>query len=356
MDRETVDVYEAQADDFLRRPQLDVPAEATAFAARVAPGALRLDLGSGPGRLTGALGAPAIALDAAHAMLRHVTSTGLRVQADLEAVPFRPGSIGGTYASKCLQHIPRERLPLALADLHRTMAVGAPLELRMFVGDGASTWTSDGDLPGRRFWDWPPDQLAEVVAGAGFEVTSVRVVPDPRPPDQVCISASRAHALPDVVGPGMRLLMCGLNPSVYSADAGVGYARPGNRYWPAMVAAGLVSRERDDRHALLHHGVGSTNLVARPSVAADVITADEYRVGLARVERLCAWLRPGAVCFVGLAGWRAAVDRKATPGVQDRTLAGVPVYVMPSTSGLNASTKPAGFVDHLHAAAELADG
>ena len=354
MDPRTVEVYETRIDDYLRRRPPEVPAEATAFAARVAPGALRLDLGSGPGRLSAALGEPVVAVDAAHAMLHHVTSTPLRVQADLEAVPFRRGSIGGTWASKCLQHVPQERLPMALANLHAAMRIGSPLELVVFEGVG--TWRSDGDLPGRMFWEWQADHLADVVRGAGFDVESVRSVPEERPPNQLRVTATRAHALPDIVGPGMRLLLCGLNPSVYSADAGVGYARPGNRYWPAMVAAGLASHERDDRHALLHHGVGSTNLVARPTVAADVLTADEYRAGLARVGRLCTWLRPGAVCFVGLAGWRAAVDKKATAGVQERRLGGVPVYVMPSTSGLNASTKPAGFVDHLKAAAELADG
>ena len=61
----------------------------------------------------------------------------------------------------------------------------------------------------------------------------------------------------------MRLLVCGLNPSIYSADAGVGYARPGNRFWPAAIAAGLVTEDRDPRHALSHHGVGITDLVKR---------------------------------------------------------------------------------------------
>jgi len=81
------------------------------------------------------------------------------------------------------------------------------------------------------------------------------------------------------------------------------------------------------------------------------LTREEYRDGLARVERLCDWLRPAAVCFVGLAGWRAAVERRAVPGWQDRTLGGRPVYVMPSTSGLNAATPASALVEHLRAAA-----
>ena len=98
-----------------------------------------------------------------------------------------------------------------------------------------------------------------------------------------------------------------------------------------------------------------TDLVKRATPRADELTTAEYRAGLERVARLCAWLRPGAVCFVGLAGWRAAVDRKAVAGVQPEPLGDTPVYVMPSTSGLNARTTPAELADHLRAAAALAD-
>jgi TDG/mug DNA glycosylase family protein len=98
-----------------------------------------------------------------------------------------------------------------------------------------------------------------------------------------------------------------------------------------------------------------TDLVKRATPRADELTREEYRAGLARVERMVAWLRPGAVCFVGLAGWRAAVDRKAVAGVQSGTCGGRPVYVMPNTSGLNARIPPAELADHLRAAAALAD-
>ena len=84
-----------------------------------------------------------------------------------------------------------------------------------------------------------------------------------------------------------------------------------------------------------------TDLVKRATPRAAELTRDEYREGFARVERLCAWLQPAAVCFVGLAGWRAAADRHAQPGWQSE-VGGRPVYVMPSTSGLNAATPLAG--------------
>ena len=166
---------------------------------------------------------------------------------------------------------------------------------------------------------------------------------------------TRARTLPDTVGPGMRLLLCGLNPSIYSADRGMGFARPGNRFWPAALAAGIVSRDRDPAHALLHHRVGMTDLVKRATIGAKELTVDEYRAGAERVRRLVEWLQPGAVCFVGLAGWRAAIDRKAVAGPQPEPFGGRPAYVMPNSSGLNAHATPAILADHLRAAAALAD-
>jgi TDG/mug DNA glycosylase family protein len=162
--------------------------------------------------------------------------------------------------------------------------------------------------------------------------------------------------LPDRIGPGLRLLMVGLNPSLHAADAGVGYVTPGNRFWPAMLEAGLLTRDRDPDHALRAHRIGMTDLVARASPRANELTAAEYRAGLAELEAKCERWQPGAVCFVGLAGWRAAVDRRAVAGPQERLVGGRPAYVMPSTSGLNAATPLAALVEHLRAAAALADG
>ena len=145
----------------------------------------------------------------------------------------------------------------------------------------------------------------------------------------------------------MRLLVCGLNPSLHAADAGVGFVTPGNRFWPAALAVGLATVDRDPWHAIRHHGMGMTDLAKRATRRADELAPDEYRDGLARVDRLCARLQPAAVCMVGLAGWRTAVDRKAGAGWQERRLGGRPVYVMPSTSGLNAHSRPADLADHL---------
>jgi TDG/mug DNA glycosylase family protein len=276
------------------------------------------------------------------------------VQADLEALPFRRGALGAGWARASYLHVPNERLPWALADLQRALAVGAPAHLLLDAGDAEEGGLlADDDFPGRWFAAWSAAALTDVFVGAGFTVKSCAV--DAEEPFWLEAHVVRARTLPDTVGPGMRLLVCGLNPSVYSADAGVGFARPGNRFWNAALAAGIVTRARDTRHALVAHGIGMTDLVKRATPRADELKREEYRAGVARVERLVRWLQPGAVCFVGLAGWRAAVDRRAVAGEQPDGIGGRPAYVMPSTSGLNARTPPSELADHLRAAATLAD-
>jgi TDG/mug DNA glycosylase family protein len=151
----------------------------------------------------------------------------------------------------------------------------------------------------------------------------------------------------------MRLLMCGLNPSIVSADRGFGYARGTNRFWRAAVEARVVTDPKNPWRALTVDRVGMTDLVKRPTVSSKELSADEYRAGARRVERLVAWLRPKAVCFVGLEGWRAAGDPKAKAGLQAQPFGGAPAYVMPSTSGLNAHSRMADLVDHLRAAYAL---
>jgi TDG/mug DNA glycosylase family protein len=319
-----------------------------------------VDLGCGPGWYLPALGARPVALDAAKAMLDLVPDEApdaLRVQADLEALPFRRGVLGGAWASKSYVHTARTHLPLALADLHRALGVDAPVELVLFTGDREHELLPGDDHPGRLFASWDPDHLRRVVEGAGFEVAEVTVPPhwnkgaDP----QVVVRARRARTLPDVVGPGMRLLSVGLNPSLYAADVGVGFARPGNRFWPAALKAGLVTHDRDPRRCLLEDGVGMSDFVKRASVGAAELTTAEYRAGVERLEHLVGWLRPGVVCFQGLAGWRAAVDKKAKAGPIGGGFAGQPAYLMPNPSGLNASSSLDDLAEHLARAAALAD-
>jgi TDG/mug DNA glycosylase family protein len=242
-------------------------------------------------------------------------------------------------------HVPRLRLPVAMADLHRAMAVGATLDMQILAGDYEGNDLPDDDVGGRFFASWQPDALRDVVTGAGFDVTDVHV-----DGDIARLRAVRARTLADTVGPGMRLLVVGLNPSLYAADVGVGYGRPGNRFWPAALRAGLVTRDRDPYHALRAHGVGMTDVAKRATASAKEITSEEYRSGMERVERLTRWLVPAALCFVGLSGWRAVIDGRALPGWQPQPLGGRPVYVMPSTSGANAHAQLPELIGHLRTA------
>jgi TDG/mug DNA glycosylase family protein len=276
------------------------------------------------------------------------------VQADLGALPFGRERLGGAWASKSYVHLARTTVPLALADLHRSLVVDAPVELVLFEGDVEhGPWPGD-EFAGRLFSLWPEDLLKTVVDGAGFAVerwerssgTYSR---------QLRLRLRRLRTLPDTVGAGMRALVVGLNPSLYSADAGAGFARPGNRFWPAALESGLVTVARDPRAALVRDRVGMTDLVKRATRAASELDRSEYDAGVARLTRLVAWLQPAVVCIVGLAGWRAAVDRTARPGPQPVDLGGRPVYLMPNTSGLNASSRPDDFVDHFRAALRLGD-
>jgi len=354
VDRPTIDLYEQRSADYERGRAPTHLGRAEAFGASRPPG-LAVDLGSGPGWYTAALGAPVVALDGALAMVRRtreVAPLALAVQADLLALPFRRGALAAGWGRNTYVHLRSGDLPVALGDLHRSLAVGAPAELTLFHGseEGRNIFPDD-DFPGRWFSTWTEDRLRDVVHGAAFVLDDLDVRTSPSGEQGFVVRLTRARGLPDVVGPEMRLLVCGLNPSEHAADAGIGYVTPGNRFWPAAIAAGLVTRDRAPGHAFRAHGVGMTDLVKRATPRADALTRDEYRAGVDRLDRLCAWLGPGAVCLVGLAGWRAAVDRRAVAGWQDRRLGGRPVYVMPSTSGLNAATPLATLVDHLRAAA-----
>lgn len=229
--------------------------------------------------------------------------------------------------------------PAQLAKLHRVLAVGESISAVVTIDETASDRPAWFDRTG----------VADGFEGAGLDIRTARSAPGRVA--ALLVTATRARTLADTVGEGMLMLACGLNPSLYSADAGRAFARPGNRFWPALRLAGLTGVGRDPDQLLVTGGIGLTDLVKRASVGAGELHRDEYRHGLARVERLCRRLRPAAVCFVGLAGWRAAVDRQAVAGWQEHRLGGTPVYVMPSTSGLNAHSSLRQLADHLATAA-----
>jgi TDG/mug DNA glycosylase family protein len=149
-----------------------------------------------------------------------------------------------------------------------------------------------------------------------------------------------------IVGPGLRVLFVGINPSLRSAEVGHHFARPGNRFWPTLHAAGFTPRRLrpDEDHELPAHGIGVTNIAARPTRAAAELSQEELRAGAAQLARTVREHQPRLVAVVGVTAYRTAFHRpKAAWGLQPDEIGGRPVWVLPNPSGLNAHYKPADF-------------
>ncbi|HEY7502556.1 MAG TPA: G/U mismatch-specific DNA glycosylase [Gemmatimonadales bacterium] len=145
--------------------------------------------------------------------------------------------------------------------------------------------------------------------------------------------------MPDVIASGLAVLFCGINPGLYSAAVRHHFARPGNRFWPALHAAGFSDRvlRPGEEHRLLLRGYGVTNLVARATAGADELGRDELVAGGRRLERLVRRIRPRWVAVLGLGAYRTAFGRPlATVGAQAERLDGARLWVLPNPSGLNA--------------------
>ncbi len=158
-------------------------------------------------------------------------------------------------------------------------------------------------------------------------------------PTREQIAEAYGRKIPDVIAPQLKVLFCGINPGLYSAAVGHHFGRPGNRFWPALHAAGFTAtlmHPRDQR-ALLPLGCGITNLVARATATADELTADELVAGARRLQRKVRRHRPAWVAFLGMTAYRIAFARKAAVlGAQTEMLGGASLWVLPNPSGLNA--------------------
>jgi TDG/mug DNA glycosylase family protein len=151
--------------------------------------------------------------------------------------------------------------------------------------------------------------------------------------------------VPDLVGPGLKLLFVGINPGLWTAATQTHFAHPGNRFYPALRRAGIIDREisrsagmtDDDRAYLIARGIGNTNLVNRATTRADELTVGELRAGRVRLERFVAEHRPVVVAIAGITAYRTAFGRpKAGLGEQPERIGDTPVWVVPNPSGLNA--------------------
>ncbi|HST72353.1 MAG TPA: mismatch-specific DNA-glycosylase [Kocuria rosea] len=182
-------------------------------------------------------------------------------------------------------------------------------------------------------------------------------------PSRADLEAARNTTLPDLLGPGLKLLVCGINPSLWAAATQAHFARPGNRFWPALYDAGLTGHLVDcsagmteaDRRHVVGRGLGITNLVRRATARADELDPAEFVAGRARLAELVAELRPAVVAVAGVTAYRHAfADPRAVLGRQDRELAGAQLWALPSPSGLNAHASRAGLAEAFAAAGRAA--
>ena len=146
--------------------------------------------------------------------------------------------------------------------------------------------------------------------------------------------------MPDLIAPGLRVLFCGINPGLYSGATGHHFARPGNRFWPALHAAGFSDRLLSpwEERELLTRGYGITNLVARTTASAGELTREELVAGRRRLDRVVRRYAPRWVAVLGVGAYRTAFGRpKAAVGRQEEKLEGATLWVLPNPSGLNAN-------------------
>lgn len=169
--------------------------------------------------------------------------------------------------------------------------------------------------------------------------------------------------VPDLLGPDVRLLFVGINPGLWTAAAKAHFARPGNRFWPALHRAGITPHQVDasagmspqDQRMLEDAGIGISNLVPVATARADELGREQLRAGARRLEDLIGRTRPKVVAVLGLTAYRQAFALPATTvGRQPHHLAGSELWVLPNPSGLNAHETVESLATVYRAAAEAA--
>jgi TDG/mug DNA glycosylase family protein len=174
-------------------------------------------------------------------------------------------------------------------------------------------------------------------------LTSGPPVPRARP-SRADLESARDKTLPDVAAPGLRVLFSGINPGLYSAATGYHFARPGNRFWPALHRSGFTPRQLDpsEQQQLLPLGLGITNVAARATARADELDAAELREGGRLLRARVEVLAPRWLAIAGVGAFAAAFGmKKVIVGPQDLALGPTRLWVLPNPSGLNAHYTPA---------------
>ena len=146
-------------------------------------------------------------------------------------------------------------------------------------------------------------------------------------------------AVPDVLAPGLRVVLVGINPGHASASAAAHFANPRNDFWRLLHAAGLTPRQLEppEQRELLGVGIGVTNAALRTTAGSGDLRAGDFEGAAARLERIARDLRPGVMAFVGKEAYRGAFGERPAHGLQERTLGDTRLFVLPSTSPANAA-------------------
>ncbi len=164
-------------------------------------------------------------------------------------------------------------------------------------------------------------------------------MPEPRPSPER-LQAAYGKVVPDLVAPGLAVLLCGINPSLWSGAVGLHFANPSNRLWPTLAASGWTPRRLhpSETTEIIAAGLGITNLVARSTARAHELSEPELRAGLPVLEQLAARWAPRYVACLGLGAYRLATgEPDAQVGVQDRLLGPARVWLLPNPRGRSAS-------------------
>lgn len=153
------------------------------------------------------------------------------------------------------------------------------------------------------------------------------------------LRAAVGRTVRDVIAPDLKVLFCGINPGLYSAATGHHFARPGNRFWPALHQGGFTERvlSPDEERLLLPLGYGITNIVRRATAAADELSAEELLAGARRLTAKVKRYRPAFLAVLGIGAYRQAFQRAgAKLGPQEETIGTTALWILPNPSGLNA--------------------
>jgi double-stranded uracil-DNA glycosylase len=162
----------------------------------------------------------------------------------------------------------------------------------------------------------------------------------PWKPTREQLQAATDKTVRDVIAPDLRVLFCGINPGLYTAAVGHHFARPGNRFWPALHAAGFTDRVLSPfaERELLLSGYGITNVVARTTATADLLTKEEIVAGGMQLRAKVLRYRPRVLAVLGVGAYRTAFGRpKAVIGRQEERIGKTVLWVLPNPSGLNAN-------------------